>query len=200
MITLRPFYNKELTNLSSLLNIPINELTTTIETNANRHIGIDEEKLLGVITDRVVNSTTQITNSRQWLKAMLFIYLNEKRHEVIKDDCVNIIPLYNEFRKLGFSGSDVDKYLIEELENAILGQPHIKVSEIAELNSNIVNYMVAKNENTYSKFAEYLLKSKLVRTNCNIDVETLRKKVDRELKEMEEILNVIYGKPTASVN
>lgn len=184
MDKLRPEYNNELSILSNGLNIPIGELTTYLEQEINKRIGIDPSKLLTVLINKMVN--VDIRKSRQWLRTMMFVYMGDKKEEITKDNSINIIPLYNKFRQEGFSGSDVDKYLIEEIALCILGQPHITAKQIAETCEAIMDYMLQNGERTYDRFIYYLMKSKLVKEKCNIDLDTLKAKVEKELEEIKK--------------
>lgn len=197
MEVLRPYYNNELSILSSNLCISVDELSKYIESEINKHINIDPYKVLNKL---IVNSTKINRNGREWLRANLYILLREHQNEIAKDIQINPTPLYNTFRELGFSGDDVDKYLIEEIELCILGQPHVRADEIAYTNEKILDYMVAKNEKTYDRFIYYLMKSKLVKEHCNIDLNLLREKVKTELDDFNEMLKKLEEKKRERIN
>jgi len=189
MEVLRPEYNNELNILSNNLNIPIDELTTYLEQEINKHLGIDSEKLLKTLI--IKSADVDSRKGRNWLRSTLFQYLKNAQ-EIIKDNTFNIIKYYNKLRAEKFGGNDVDKYLIEEISLCILGQPHITVNQLETTLDAIIQYMCQScqpHQKTYETFVDYLMKSKLVREKCHINLETLRAKVERELEEIKNVIN-----------
>ena len=196
MIKIRPEYKQELSILQQTLKyISQDEAEKMIEEEANKYRYIDAKRLLDKLVELAIIGSP-INSPKQWLKATLIGLMRNQREEVMKIDKVNTISLYRKFEEEKFSGNKVDKYLIEEIENAILGQPHIYEKDLINLNVMIVDYMLQKNERTYDKFIFYLMKSKLVKDKIHINLEVLKDKVERELTEMEELLNVINNKTT----
>lgn len=190
VIKLRPDYNEELSILGSNLNIQIDELSTYLEKEINKHLNIDPYKVLTKLISNSVYRNNR--NGRDWLRTNLFILLNEKQSEVVKDNSVNIVPLYNAFREFNFTGDDVDKYLIEEIALSMIGQPFVKVEDVAKTFEAIVQFMIQSyqpHQITYENFINYIMRSKLVKEKCHIDVNTLRSKVEAELEEMKNVIN-----------
>lgn len=94
------------------------------------------------------------------------------------------------FRFYGFVGCKTDKYLIEAIELIALTYPQITPIDIDNLNNKILIYMVSKNEKSYSQYVSYLLGSKLIKP-LKLNKTIIEIKVEKELEEMENLLNEI---------
>ena len=74
----------------------------------------------------------------------------------------------------GFSGEDVDHFLIIEIYEHMVNEFPVTLDEIRELDKNVTDYCVEKNLMNYSDILNSILRTKTFK-KCNVPVEELRK-------------------------
>ena len=74
----------------------------------------------------------------------------------------------------GFSGEEVDYFLIIEIYEHMVNEFPVTLDEIRELDKNVTDYCVEKNLMNYSDILNSILRTKTFK-KCNVPVEELRK-------------------------
>lgn len=74
----------------------------------------------------------------------------------------------------GFSGEDVDHFLIIGIYEHMVNEFPVTLDEIRELDKNVIDYCVEKNLMNYSDILNSILRTKTFK-KCNVPVEELRK-------------------------
>ena len=194
MIKILPYYKQELSTLQAQLKYLTNdEIVNIIETQANKKKYVDCKKLLDELIEKSVSEKPY--PPREWLTLKTIAMLKDQYSDIYKFNEIEL-NIFEEFRKRRFEGYDVDKYLIEEIEMCAINQPFITAKDVNETFNAIFKYMEERNERSYALFVEYLCRSKLIKQKCNVEITTLKDKVERELKELEELQNAINTKTT----
>lgn len=182
---------KSRTNNMSVVNEVVEFVRKSCEERSLDYTKVSDELI------RSIQATAEIRSIAAYVRAVVnkLDYLKFKK----VNPKITVWTFHLALVKNGFEGETWElNYLYELEERCLEAIGADNVNMLMQTNHAIFKYCVANNKKTYKDFADFLLRSKLIKMK-SINVKELKEKSKKEIEEWDKLIDDIENEPEIEI-